>query len=142
MSTLILGLLILAAAAGAVTGLRHLYLRLDRPRGFSCSLRVVHGTAPGLGSRFHAGYAGPEMDQLLWRRIAWPDPAMRFPTAAIRLDNDRRPARGERLGVPASFSIVPVELPDGVVLELALPRSRRRRVVALLEGPDGGPRHR
>ena len=137
MSTAILAAVLLAAVAGSTLGLRHVYLRLDRPGGLNCSLRVVHGHVPGLGPQFHSGYAGPEMGQLMWRRIAWPDPAVRFPLGAVRLDHDRRPRRGERLGIPASFSIVPVELPDGVVLELAVPRTGRQRIVKLLE--QGGP---
>jgi hypothetical protein len=139
--SLVLVLILLAALAGVVIGSRHLYLRLDRPGGLNCSLRVVHGEVPGVGPRFRAGYAGPEMDRLMWRRVAWPDPAVRFPLAAVRLDLARRPQRGERLGVPASFSIVPVELPDGVRLDLAVPRAGLRRMVKLLEGGGRG-RHR
>lgn len=137
MSTVILVVVLTAAVAGSVLGIRHLYLRLDRPGGLNCSLRVVHGEVPGLGPRFRSGYAGPEMDRLMWRRIAWPDPAVRFPLGAVRVDRDRRPHRNERLGIPASFSIVPVELPDGTVLELAVPRTGRHKIVQLLE--QGGP---
>lgn len=137
MSTVVLAVILTAAIAGSVLGLRHVYLRLDRPGGLNCSLRVVHGEVPGLGPKFHSGYAGPEMGHLLWRRIAWPDPAVRFPLGAVRVDRDRRPRRDERLGIPASFSIVPVELPDGVVLELAVPRTGRQHIVKLLE--QGGP---
>ncbi|MGZ4678145.1 MAG: DUF2550 family protein [Acidimicrobiia bacterium] len=139
MTTLVLVAIAASAILGAAMGLRHLYLRLDRPRGVSCSLRVAHGEHPGLGSKFHAGYAGPEMDRLLWRRIAWPDPPVRFPVARIRVDRERRPAPSERLALPASFSIVPVELDDGVELELALSRHRLHRIVALLDG-DGPER--
>lgn len=131
-------LILLAALAGVLIGGRHLYLRLDRPRGLNCSLRVVHGELPGLRPRFRAGYAGPEMDRLLWRRVAWPDPPVRFPVGAVRIDLARRPRRGERLGVPASFNIVPVELPDGVMLELAVPRTGLRKIVRLIEGDGRG----
>jgi hypothetical protein len=141
-TTLVVVAVVGLAVVGAAMGGRHLYLRLDRPGGMNCSLRVVHGSVVGLGPHFHAGYAGPELDQLLWRRVAWPDPPVRFPVARIRIDRERPPRRGERLGIPASFSIVPVELDDGVVLELALPRRQRGRVVGLLGGGGHDPRRR
>jgi hypothetical protein len=59
-----------------------------------------------------------------------------FPVTAIRVDRERPPLPRERWQVPASFSILPVELDDGVVLELALPRRQLRTVVGLI---DGGP---
>jgi hypothetical protein len=130
---------VLVALAGAATGLRHIYLRMDRPGGVTCSLRVAQGTLPGLGPRFHAGYAGPQMRDLLWRRVAWPGAGIVFPLEAIRLDRERPPLPGERWRVPASFGILPVELADGVVLELAVPRHRLRRLVALIDGGRGGP---
>jgi hypothetical protein len=133
----VVGLILLAALAGALLGGRHLYLRLDRPGGLTCSLRVVAGEVPGLSGKFRSGYAGPEMGQLMWRRIAWPDPAVRFPLSSVRLDRDRRPQGTDRVTVPASFSILPVDLPDGVVLEVAVPRTGRRKIVRLLE--HGGP---
>jgi hypothetical protein len=140
-STVLLVAVLTAAVIGSALGMRHVYLRLDRPGGLNCSLRVVHGEVPGLGRRFRSGYAGPEMGQLMWRRIAWPDPAVRFPLGAVRVDRDRRPRRDERLGIPASFSIVPVDLADGVVLELAVPRAGRQRIVTLLgQGGPGRPR--
>jgi hypothetical protein len=122
------------AAVGAALGGRHLYLRLDRPGGITCSLRVVEGSMPGLGPRFLAGYAGPQMREMLWRRIAWPTPGVTFPLTAIRMDRERRPERHERWRVPASFGIMPVELDDGVVLELAVSRLRFRHLVRLLDG--------
>lgn len=134
MTAVLLGGLALVALAGLLMGGRHLYLRMDRPRGITCSLRVAHGDVPGLGARFRAGYAGPELDRMLWRRVAWPTPAVRFPIAGIRLDRERPPAIGERLAIPASFSIVPVECADGLVLELAFPRRKLRQVTALLGG--------
>jgi hypothetical protein len=132
--SVVLALVLLAGISGAAMGIRHLYLRLDRPGGVTCSLRVVHGELSGLGARFHAGYAGPQMRELLWRRVAWPGPGIVFPLDAIRVDRERPPARGERWQVPASFSIMPVDLPDGVVLELAVPRHRLRRLVSLIGG--------
>jgi len=36
--------------------------------------------------------------------------------------------------VPASFSILPVELGDGVVLELAVPRHGLRKIAGLIGG--------
>ena len=127
------------AAAGATIGIRHLYLRMDRPGGVTCSLRVAHGTLPGLGARFHAGYAGPQMRDLLWRRVAWPGPGVVFPIGAIRVDRERAPGPGERWRVPPSFSVLPVELADGVVLELAVPRYRLRKIVALIDDGRSGP---
>jgi hypothetical protein len=124
------------AVAGALVGGRHVYLRLDRPGGITCSLRVARGELPGLGPRFHAGYAGPQMRDLLWRRIAWPGRGIAFPLTAIRVDRERAPLPGERWRVPASFSVLPVDLDGGVVLELAVPRHRLRKLVALI---DGGP---
>jgi hypothetical protein len=106
----------------------------------TCSLRVARGDLAGLGPRFHAGWAGPQMRDLLWRRLAWPGPGITFPLTAIRVDRERPPLRRERWQVPASFSILPVELGDGVVLELALPRHRLRRLVGLIDGgPTTGP---
>ncbi len=137
MTGVLVGALALFALAGALMGGRHLYLRMDRPHGITCSLRVARGDLPGLGSRFRAGYAGPELDRMLWRRVAWPTPAVRFPIAGIRLDRERRPAVGERLALPASFSVVPVECADGLVLELAFPRRKLRQVAALLGGGSG-----
>ncbi len=140
MTAVVVGVLALAAVLGIAMGGRHLYLRVDRPRGINCSLRVLHGSIPGLTRRFRAGYAGPEPGRLMWRRVAWPDPAISIPVGAVRLDRERRPRAGERLAIPASFTVVPVELGDDVVLELALPRTRRRRLVDLLSGgPGTGP---
>ena len=132
MTLLIVSALAVVAMVGAAIGGRHLYFRLDRPGGFECSLRVTHGQVLGLGSTFRAGYAGPEIPVLLWRRIAWPGEAVRIPVRCIRIDQARRPASGERLRVPATFSVLPVELADGTTLELALPRRRVPRLVALL----------
>jgi len=132
--------LLVLAAAGAVIGIRHLYFLLDRPGGTTCSMRVAEGACAGLGPRFHAGYAGPQMRDLLWRRLAWPGPAVTFPVTAIRLDRERPPVPSERWRVPSSFSIVPVVLDDGVVLEIALPRRRVRKVLGLIDGgPTDGP---
>lgn len=116
----------------AVIGGRHLYFRLDRPGGFECSLRVTHGQVLGLGPVFRAGYAGPEMQILLWRRIAWPGEGVRIPVSCVRIDRERPPARGERLRIPATFSVLPIDLSDGTTLELAIPRRRVARLVALL----------
>jgi len=138
--TVVLVLLAVIALVGAVTAGRHLYLRLDRPGGFSCSLRVLRGEVPGLRERFVAGYAGPELGRLLWRRVAWPGAPVRFPLARIRIDRERRPAARERMAVPASFSILPVELDDGVVLELALARHRLPKLVAMLGAGPGDAR--
>jgi hypothetical protein len=123
------------AVAGAAIGLRHLYLRFDRPGGMTCSLRVAHGEVAGLRPQFHAGWAGPQMRDLLWRRLAWPGPGVTFPLTAIRLDRERPVRRRELWRVPASFVILPVELDDGIVLELAVPRHRLRRLVGLVAGP-------
>jgi hypothetical protein len=131
------------AAAGAAVGLRHLYLRFDRPGGMTCSLRVARGEQVGLGPKFHAGWAGPQMRDLLWRRLAWPGPGVVFPLTAIRIDRERPPRRNELWRVPASFSILPVELEDGVVLELAVPRHGLRKLVGLIGGgPPAGPSRR
>jgi len=126
--------LLAIAAAGAAIGIRHVYLRFDRPGGTTCSMRVARGAHEGLGPRFHAGYAGPQMREMLWRRLAWPGAGVTFPLSAIRLDGERPPAPRERWSVPASFSILPVELDDGVVLELAVPRHRLRKIVGLIGG--------
>ena len=132
MGTVVLVLVIAAALAGIVIGSRHVYFRLSRPRGFECSLRLVRGDLPGLGARFRAGHAGPEMTVLRWRRIAWPGPSVAFPATAVRVDRARRPHAGERLAIPATFTVVPVELDSGTLLELALPARRLPRLVALL----------
>jgi hypothetical protein len=137
--SILLVLVVLVGVSGAAMGIRHLYLRLDRPGGVTCSLRVARGSLPGLGPRFHAGYAGPQMRDLLWRRVAWPGPGIVFPIGAIRVDRERAPVRGERWRVPPSFSVLPVELADGVVLELAVPRYRLRKVVALIDDGRSGP---
>jgi hypothetical protein len=138
MGTVIVGALVGAALLGLLIGGRHLYLRLDRPGGFECSLRVRTGEVDGLGAKFRAGYAGPEPGTLFWRRIARPGPGVRFPAVACRIDRARRPVRGERLAVPATFSIIPVEIDSDTTLELALPHRRLRRLVGLLG--DSGPR--
>jgi hypothetical protein len=111
MGVVIAALVAVAALAGLVIGGRHLYFRLSRPHGFECSLRLVRGEMPGLTTRFRAGHAGPEMKLLRWRRIAWPGPGVTF---------------------PATFTVVPVELDSGTLLELALPARRLPRLVALL----------
>jgi hypothetical protein len=134
--------LLVAAVLGAALGIRHLYLRLDRPGGFTCSLRVAHGAMRGLGPTFHAGWAGPQMQDLWWRRIAWPGPGIVLPLDAIRIDRQRPPIGRERLRVPASFAVLPVELEDDVTLELAVPRHRLGTLVALIGGPDGRGRGR
>ena len=135
MSTVVTVVVALLAIAGFAIGGRHLYLRLDRPGGFECSLRVMRGEVPGLGPKFVAGYAGPEMRQLLWRRIAWPGAKVRLPIAAIRVDQRRRPRSGERLAIPASFSVIPVELDEHTALELAMPSRRIAKLVARLGNP-------
>jgi len=128
----------LAALAGAALGLRHLWLRASRPRGFECSLRVRDGRVAGLTHRFRAGYAGRELDEFVWRRMAWPSPPVRFPATAVRLDEERAPARRDHLlSVPASFAVVPVVLDDDVQLDLALSRRKRKLVVAALGSRPG-----
>ena len=131
--------LVLLALAGLGIGGRHLFLRMDRPGGFECSLRVTRGEVTGLGPKFVAGHAGPEMRQLRWRRIAWPGPNVRFPVTAVRLDQRRRARSGERRSVPSTFSVMPVELDDETTLEIAIPDRRIKKLVALL-GDPGPPR--
>ena len=131
MSAVVAVLLGAALLAAIVVGSRHLYLRADRPGGFDCSLRVVDGAVPGLSRRFRAGYAGRELDGFVWRRLAWRSPRVCFPATAVRLDRERRPRHREHLfSVPATFAVVPVELPDGTRLDLALPRRRLRKIIA------------
>jgi hypothetical protein len=130
------------ALFGLVVGTRHLYLRVDRPGGFDCSLRVVDGEVPGLGPTFRAGYAGPEPTRLRWRRVAWPGPSVVLPLHGIALDQARSPRSGERRSVPARFMVVPFVADDGTTLELALPRRRLRRLVDLLHQPPAGRQHR
>jgi len=135
MSGAIAAILVALAAAGLAMAVHHLYLRLDRPRGFECSLRLARGELAGLSTKFRAGYAGPEIRQLRWRRIAWPGPSVVFPATAVRVDQARRPRPGERLAIPATFSVIPVELDETTTLELALPTRRVPRLVALLAAP-------
>jgi hypothetical protein len=131
-AALVVGLGVVALG-GLALAIRHLALRLVRPGGFECSLRVAAGTVPGLGSRFRAGYAGPELDVFVWRRILWPSAAVRFPATAVRIDEEHAPSHRDHLvSVPAHFAVVPVVLPEGVRLDLALPRRRLPRVVARL----------
>jgi hypothetical protein len=133
MATAVLAAVVVAAAAGLVLGARHVFLRVSRPRGFECSLRVRDGEVPGLTRRFRAGYAGRELDAFVWRRLAWPSRPVRFPATAVRLDEERAPSvKDHVMSVPAHFAVVPVVLDDGVHLDLALSRRRRDRVVAAL----------
>ena len=111
------------------SGIRHLYLRLDRPGGMTCSLRVAHGSMPGLGRRSTPATPGRRCATCSGAGSPGPARGVVFPLDAIRVDRERRPLPGERWRVPASFSILPVELGDGVVLELAIPRHRLRRLV-------------
>ena len=129
------------AVAGLFTSGRHLYLRLDRPGGFECSVRVVRGELPGISSKFRAGYAGPEPGLLFWRRVARPGPGVRIPLGACRVDQARRARRGERLSVPSTFSIIPVEFDPDTTLELALPDRKIRKLVGMLSN-TGEPRRR
>lgn len=121
-----------AALVGLLIGGRHLYLRLDRPGGFECSLRVRRGEVPGLGPEFRAGYAGPEPGQLFWRRVARPGPSVHVPLSALRVDQAHRARRGERLAVPSTFSIIPVQLDPDTELDLALPDRKIRRLIGML----------
>jgi hypothetical protein len=131
-TVIVVGLALLVLAAIALGG-RHLYLKVSRPRGFECSLRVAAGDVPGLSHRFRAGYAGREMDEFVWRRLAWPSAPVRFPATAVRLDREWAPSvKDTVLSVPASFAVVKVELEDGVELDLALARRRRARILAAL----------
>jgi len=139
---IVVALLLVAAVVGAALGVRHLYLRMDRPGGVTCSLRVTHGTVAGIGPTFHAGWAGPQMRDLLWRRIAWPGPGVVLPLDAIRVDRQRPPIGRERLRIPASFAVMPVELADGTTLELAVPRHRIGRLVGLIGGGGSEDRGR
>jgi hypothetical protein len=133
---IILSVIALAALAGLTLGIRHIYLRASRPRGFECSLRIADGDITGLTRRFRAGYAGREMDDFVWRRLAWPSPPVRFSATAVRLDEERAPGlRDHLISVPATFAVVPVMLADGSRIDLALPRRRRERVIAAL-GPS------
>ena len=135
MGSVVIVALVLAAVAGIALGLRHLFLRVSRPKGFECSLRVASGDVPGLTHRFRSGYAGRELDSFVWRRMIWPSPPVRFPATAVRLDEEKAPSmRDHMVSVPAHFAVVPVTLADGVRLDLALSRRKRDRVVAAL-GP-------
>lgn len=135
MGTAVVTGLAILTTIGLVVGGRHLYLRLDRPGGFECSLRVVRGEIPGLGARFRAGYAGPEVQLLSWRRIARPGAKVRFPLDAVRINEGRRPRMGERLAIPATFTIIPVALDENTALELALPSRHLKRLITLLAHP-------
>jgi hypothetical protein len=133
MGTALLVLLVIAAQTAAALGLRHLYLKASRPRGFECSLRVVSGDVPGLTRRFRAGYAGRELDDFVWRRMAWPSPAVRFPATAVRLDEERAPSvRDHIVSVPSTFAVLPVVLEGDVRMDLALARRKRSRIIAAL----------
>jgi hypothetical protein len=133
--SVVLVLVILAAVGGLALGARHVFLRVARPRGFECSLRVAEGDVAGLSRRFRAGYAGRELDAFVWRRLVWPSPPVRFPATAVRLDEERAPSvRDHLVSVPAHFAVVPVVLGDGVRIDLALSRRKRDRVVAALGG--------
>ncbi len=141
MNLVILIAVAIAGLAGALIGGRHLYLRLDRPGGFECSLRVRRGHVPGLGPKFRAGYAGPEPGLLFWRCIARPGPSVRIPLLAVRMDHIHRAHGGERVTVPTTFSIIAVELDADTALELAMPDRKIRRLVGML-GDPGEPRRR
>ncbi len=132
MGTVILVVIGLVAAAGAAVGLRHIYLKVSRPKGFECSLRIRTGEVDGLTKRFRAGYAGREVDSFVWRRMAWPSPPVRFPAAAVRLDDRAPSVRDHILSVPASFALMTIELDDGTQIDLALARRRRERIIAAL----------
>ncbi|MBK5289299.1 MAG: DUF2550 family protein [Acidimicrobiia bacterium] len=142
MAAVVLSALALGAIAGVLIGGHHLYLRLDRPGGFECSLRVTRGTVDGLGPKFRAGYAGPEVEQLLWRRIAWLGSGVRVPITGVRLAEARRPASRERPALPASFTVIPVDVDAETRVELALPTRRVARLVGLITGPEPRPPHR
>jgi hypothetical protein len=139
LTSIVLTVIGLLGLLGLGVGGRHLYLRLDRPRGFECSLRVVRGEIPGLSTKFRAGYAGPEMRNLFWRRVSWPGAGVRFPIESVRIDQLRHPRGGERLAVPSTFSVIPVEVNEDVTLELALPSRRVKRLVGLLRDPGPHP---
>jgi hypothetical protein len=131
--TLILVVVAVLAVGAIALGLRHVYLKVSRPGGFECSLRVTSGEVPGLTPRFRAGYAGREVDDFVWRRMAWPSPPVRFPAAAVRLDEERAPSvRDRMISVPSTFAVVPVVLGDDVRLDLALARGKRKRIIAAL----------
>lgn len=133
MGTVILVVVAVASIGAVALGLRHLYLKASRPRGFECSLRVASGEVPGLTRRFRAGYAGRELDDFVWRRMAWPSRPVRFPAASIRLDEERAPSvRDHIVSIPATFAVVPVVLRDDVRIDLALSRRRRSRIIAAL----------
>lgn len=133
MGTVVLALVALAALGAIALGCRHLYLKASRPRGFECSLRVATGEVPGLTRRFRAGYAGRELDDFVWRRMAWPSPVVRFPATAIRLDEEKAPSvRDHIVSVPATFAVVPVLLDDETRIDLALARKKRKRIIAAL----------
>ncbi len=133
MGAVVLVVITLVVLGSAALGIRHLYLKASRPRGFECSLRVTSGEVPGLTRRFRAGYAGRELDDFVWRRVAWPSPPVRFPAASIRLDEERAPSvRDHIVSVPASFAVVPVLLDGNVRIDLALARRKRNRIVAAL----------
>ncbi len=133
MGAVVVGVIVLLVVGATATGLRHIFLKVSRPRGFECSLRVHDGAVAGLTHRFRAGYAGREVDTFVWRRMAWPSPPVRFPATAVRLDEERAPSvRDHILSVPASFAVLAVELEDGTRLDLALARRRRERIIAAL----------
>jgi hypothetical protein len=131
--TVVLVIVALCALGAIALGLRHLYLKAARPRGFECSLRVASGEVPGLTHRFRAGYAGRELNDFVWRRMAWPSPPVRFPASAIRLDEEKAPSvRDHIISVPATFAVVPVLLDDEIRIDLALARKKRKRIIAAL----------
>lgn len=142
MTAIVVGAFVVLGMIGMLVGGRHLYLRLDRPKGFECSLRVRHGAVAGLGPKFRAGYGGPEIQQLLWRRIAWPGPRVHIPVAGIRLGEARRPGGRERPAIPASFTVIPIDLDADTRIELAMPIRRVPRLVGLIGGPGTDPPRR
>ena len=133
MGSLILVVVGLAAVSAAALASRHIFLKVSRPKGFECSLRVRSGDVPGLTQRFRAGYAGREMDSFVWRRMAWPSAPVRFPATAVRLDQEWAPSvRDAVLSVPSTFSVVVIELDGDIHLDLALPRRKMKRIIAAL----------
>ena len=60
---------------------------------------------------------------------------VRFSLGAVHIDRGRRPRMGERLAIPATFTIIPVDIDDDTTLELALPSRHMKRLIALLAKP-------
>jgi hypothetical protein len=111
--------------------------RLDGPDVFDCGWRVLHGHVPGLASRWRHRQAHIDGGQLLWRRLPWWWQKVRLAPATVEPVVHRQRGMFDAVVLAPDAVIVPVTLPSGERLEMAVLPRELDRALAQLRQPTG-----